>query len=105
MCGSFVPQEAPVDALLTDTCSGAGGASASGCTVAPSASSRRAGAAMASACTDAATRSSASSGQAAPTAPLAALTPPFILNRMCVQQASYSSTGLDRESYRDLEMR
>ena len=86
MCVSFVPQEGSADALLTDTCGG-GGASANGCTVAPSAASRRrAGAAMASACTDAATRSSTSSGQAAPAAPLATFTPPSILNRtMCVQ--------------------
>ena len=92
MFGSFVPQEGPADALLTDTCgSGGGGASANGCTVAPSASQRRAGAATASACTDAATRSSASSGQAAPAAaPLATLTSPFILIRMCVQQSKLS---------------
>jgi len=67
MFGSFVPQEGPADALLTDTCgSGGGGASANGCTVAPSASQRRAGAATASACTDAATRRSTSSGLARP---------------------------------------
>ena len=91
MFGSFVPQEGPADALLTDTCgSGGGGASPNGCTVAPSASRRRAGAATASACTDAATRRSTSSAQAAPAAaPLATLTP-FILIRMCVQQSKLS---------------